>query len=1073
MDRSLRSRPGVWRPPIMERPITAGDVAGFPQRERRETPLPRPSGLRPSGPAFVLVLIALLVLAGDIWISVEHQRHARQEQIEQLEAVGDLQKEKIEHWLELRRDIAWPTEQSLYWGSISIDPGSGELIIPAETITWAESLGRTFDLHEIEIHHAGRSFYRNAQVAIPAVPPSRDEEPGASLDRIWSDAHGNRRMVLRIEPVHAPPGTEVSYAADPDLLLGRILGDWQNRTETAESLIAWRDEAGALRILNASRSFAGPENEIRCISGRALAGEHGLLRGVDYSGVEVTAIARPIEGTDWVLIVKIDDAELAARAAIPKSTSIIALMLIVIALLLLTVFFIMRWRDRQHRRIELEFRTVFQHAPIPMVMTKDGVAVDANDSFCDCFGWTPSEVPGLDRSVFFSTGGRSVAEEATRELVERGVVRHVEIEAARKDGSVFPVEINSRRLLLDDGAVHISFITDLSARVQVQEALRAARDEYRMILEGFPNPIWQSDASGSCIYFNRAWLAFTGRQLDELLGDGWIEDVHPADREDTVARFVTALSRRESFRMEYRLRHHSGSYRWLFDCGTPLTDADGTFAGYVGSCYDIHDERLHARELAESEERFRSVVEKMRDGLAIVDAAGAIEYHNPSLARMLGERLQVRSLPQLVEPEFATSVKEMIATPASGIPSILQMRSTSGEILLIEALAGPIGDGRAVALLRDVTEKRKLQETLERSARMDSLGRISTTLAHEFNNLLMAILPMAEALRYCGNGCGPRAEQIIQAVYRGRAITHDILRFTGTRKTEKRTIELWRLMDAALAEARGVVPQKVRLSIRRDEKDAWVSADAAQLTQALLNLTVNAVQAMPDGGELSIETSVEPGLIAITVRDSGAGISPELQEKVFEPLFTTKSRGTGLGLSVVRQAIEAHGGVVLLSSSPGEGTTFRLELPTARPPAEIPESEPTPASEAARCRLLLVEDDPSVADGLGMMLEMEGHSVEIARSGNQALEILSRTTPDAVVLDVGLPDIDGTEVFARMRASGGDMPVVFSTGHLDRTRLEKVLAEPRVAHLMKPYRAAELLTLIERMVAEETEPALQ
>jgi PAS domain S-box-containing protein len=398
--------------------------------------------------------------------------------------------------------------------------------------------------------------------------------------------------------------------------------------------------------------------------------------------------------------------------------------------------------------------------------------------------------------------------------------------------------------------------------------------------------------------------------------------------------------------------------------------------------------------------------------------------------------------------------------------------------------AAPIVDGDrlvgAVVTFTDLTERRKLELRLEQANRLSSLGRLAATIAHEFNNVLMGIAPFVEVVRRAPSPqkVATSLDHIASSVKRGRRITQDILRFTQPAEPVRAAVAVRAWLNSVAIEARSLLPPQYEVAI--DAQALSVDADANQLHQIFTNLIFNARDAMPEGGTIRLQARRErddarfpfgcveqPSRYAhFSVSDSGSGISAETLRHIFEPLFTTKKNGTGLGLPVTHQVVQRHGGEIFVESSEGAGTTFHIFLPlSTASEAAVPEpASETPQKRAAR-QILLVEDDPTVAAGLTALLEYEGFSVIAATTGNEALDTLRQITPDAVVLDVGLPDMDGQRVYAGIAAMHPMLPVVFSTGHAERGRLEELLVKPNVHYLLKPYEADVLMEALARVMS--------
>ena len=500
------------------------------------------------------------------------------------------------------------------------------------------------------------------------------------------------------------------------------------------------------------------------------------------------------------------------------------------------------------------------------------------------------------------------------------------------------------------------------------------------------------------------------------------------------------------------------------------------------------DEARH--DLAMSEDRFRDVVEGASDIIFMTSVEGYLTALNPAFERTLGYPVVDwlgRSLLEL--SENADHLLELLGemrSPAHGrepLVAEVAVRGASGTVLLELSMTSRVVDGTVVAIrgfARDVTEARRvererrtLEAKLEQANRIAGLGRLAATVAHEFNNVLMGMSPFLDLMRR-GKNVETALKHIGQAVARGRRITEDILRFTRPAEPSRTSMEVAPWLQSVVEEGRSLLPPSVTLDMQVPEEELFVSADPAQLQQVFTNLILNARDAMPHGGEIAIALAHEPvdaklrfalaephRFAHITVRDTGCGMNEEMLRHAFEPLFTTKRNGTGLGLPVALQVVQRHGGELFVESEPGAGTTFHMFLPLSEPPVITRPREVYRHTETTSAKLVvLVEDDPIVAAGLVSLLSMEGAAVRLARTGAEAMLVLRRVTPDLVILDVGLPDMDGTQVFMQLQETIASVPVIFSTGHADRTQIEDLLSRPNVGFLLKPYAHAELVEMM-------------
>lgn len=520
-----------------------------------------------------------------------------------------------------------------------------------------------------------------------------------------------------------------------------------------------------------------------------------------------------------------------------------------------------------------------------------------------------------------------------------------------------------------------------------------------------------------------------------------------------------------------------------------FTDGDAQFLEAVAVIIADAVEREAARaRIIESEQRLRSVIDGASEIIFSVAPDGRILSLNPAWETITGHRAQDwigKHFADLIAEEDKPAIFALFQSIAEDPRSVrvqVRIQGVAGPVLLDASASVRVVNGQPVEIYgfaRDATEEHRLATKLEQAGRLASLGRLAATVAHEFNNVLMGISPYMELLRKekLNDRSASAVDQTLRAVSRGKRITEDILRFAQPAEPVMTSINVGSWIDALAAEAQSVIGSKYKVAVE-SETSLRIAADQHQLHQAFINLVLNARDAMPDGGTITICASrEEPGkkfafgdvphverLAHIVVADTGIGMSAEILDRIFEPLFTTKKTGTGLGLPVTRQVVTRHGGEMYVESRPGTGTRFHLFIPLTGIP-QAAEVVP-PDAQFTKCRkVLLVEDESSVAAGISALLESEGMAVEVVDTGAAVLPALEVSRPDAVVLDIGLPDIEGTRVYEMIAARYPDLPVVFSSGHGDASKLEQYLLNPHVAFLLKPYEIDTLLETLDRVVA--------
>ncbi|HJW92170.1 MAG TPA: response regulator [Thermoanaerobaculia bacterium] len=510
-----------------------------------------------------------------------------------------------------------------------------------------------------------------------------------------------------------------------------------------------------------------------------------------------------------------------------------------------------------------------------------------------------------------------------------------------------------------------------------------------------------------------------------------------------------------------------------------------------GVARDITEREEILRALVESEEHFRSIIENVSDVIAVIEPGGVVRFATPSV-HILGyapHELKGRSIYDFIDPsdapraaQFFASVGQALSLSGGGegLPVERQAESLSytpseavelrfchadGSARLFEVVARNVIRKEQItsiiATARDITDRRKLQTQLQTANRMASLGRLAATVAHEFNNVLMSMQPFAELLqrpKISPDVVLKSAWHIIHLIGRGKRITQDILRFTQPAQPALAPLKVGEWWSTLHPELAGMVADNIEL-VTALEPDLCIMADASQLAQVFVNLLTNARDAMPRGGTVTITARGDKGRVHFSVADTGCGIPNDMLQQIFEPLFTSKPKGTGLGLAITHQVIQRHNGEIQVESTPGGGTTFHIFLPAAEPATDRQEVVRTRAAIRSR-RLLMVEDEPAILEGVVELLRLADLEVSTVTSGEAAVVAVEELEPDVVVLDYGLPGIDGVETCRRIRTRRPYLPVIFSSGHGTQAQLGGDAYDERTRYLQKPFEFAALLDAI-------------
>jgi PAS domain S-box-containing protein len=683
-----------------------------------------------------------------------------------------------------------------------------------------------------------------------------------------------------------------------------------------------------------------------------------------------------------------------------------------------------------------------------------------------------------------------------------------------RDGSllVFPIEVAERVEALlslhnktwppfteqdrELGQVMISLNGEILKTQQAAQAVRDSEARYRLLAENVLDVILTLDSALRVSYVSPSIERLTGRSVEHVLEHG-LEAIATEASSAAVRPVLTQMLEQAASATAPLARTLDVEVRRDGDPGR----AEVTFAvvhgpggpSLLGVARDVTDRWQAQAEVS----RLAQVVEQTADNVIVTDANGVIEYVNPAFERLTGYSREevVGQTPRLLRSGVhgPALYREMWSTIASGGTwrGRLTNRCKDGRLVVEEGAISPIRDGAGtlvgyVSAQHDVTRQTALEARLAQTQKLESIGRLAGGIAHDFNNILVAVLGFVDLLER-----GPLGERqhryvrgIGEAARRAADLTKQILTFSRQGSPERRPLELATVVDEACKLMRAALPAGVELS-EGTSSSALVCANATQLHQVVVNLCTNAGLAMRGrGGLLELDvsevevdasmTEVCPPLVPgrharLTVRDTGCGMSPEVQARIFEPFYTTREQneGTGMGLAVVHGIVADHGGAIAVRSRPAAGSTFEVFLPTV-----IPGAEPTmpaavePAAARRAARVLFVDDDAVQVEIARETLGSLGYRVAGATSGQEALELVRRDPGafDVVVTDAAMPGMSGDQLAQELAAVRADLPIVLCSGFSERAG-ELLGQLPMVRGLLaKPYAREELSAAIQRAV---------
>ncbi|HTY24270.1 MAG TPA: PAS domain S-box protein [Desulfomonilaceae bacterium] len=760
---------------------------------------------------------------------------------------------------------------------------------------------------------------------------------------------------------------------------------------------------------------------------------------------------------------------------------------------------------------EERYRTLVEESFDGVMILKGETLAFSNSRLSKMFGYSKEELSHMKPWMLAHPDYQDLVRTRTaKRLQGKSPPARYEIRFRRKDGSTFDAEMNARVIKVQGEPGVQVWIKDISERKRAEEALRESEKKYRAVFDNAAMGI-NLNRYGHVLEANSAWAKMLGYSQSELRQLTFFGITHPDDV-DVTQQYHDALVRGEadSYRLEKRYIRKDGQVLWADVCVSPIRDEAGQYQATISTIIDISDKK-RAEEAREIErEKFQTLVDNAPFGMVMIGTDDTFKYVNPKFSEIFGYSLQdvpdgrnwfKKAYPdegyrhEVIatwirdKKEYRTGEHEpwtFTVTCADGTKKTVNFRPvqlrTGDYLMSCEDIT---------QALRDEQERGNLRHQLLHAQKMEAIGTLVGGIAHDFNNMLTIILGHAELL-LLENKLDDRSsadlQKIVETAISGAALVQSLLTFSSQADARLQVLNLNREIEKVRGLLSRTISRMISFELKLDEDLADINADMMQIQQVLMNLALNAVDAMPDGGKLTFETKnvtldedycrTHPGIspgnyVFMAVSDNGRGMDDQTIARIFEPFFTTKQRatvkGTGLGLAIVHGIVQGHAGYVSCISEPGRGARFELYFPalTTASEKEVESEVRLPTAENGTQTVLLVDDEELMRDLGERILKSAGYRVITAVNGKEAVDIYRKELGkiSLVILDLIMPEMGGKECLKELLKIDPKVKILIATGYSsghDEDRL--IISALASGFITKPFTISEMLRVVREIL---------
>jgi two-component system cell cycle sensor histidine kinase/response regulator CckA len=753
--------------------------------------------------------------------------------------------------------------------------------------------------------------------------------------------------------------------------------------------------------------------------------------------------------------------------------------------------------DEKIRQLAREHRIIIENANIGIILIRDRKQLWLNDKTAEIFGYPREALVGQTTRLYYPSqeAYEKLGNEAYLVLGQGQLYETVQ-ELIRSDGAHIRVRYNGKAIDPTDmsqGAIWL--LEDITERLLKEDALRDSEEKFRQLAENIADVFWITSPDFKVMHYaSPAYERIWGRSVANLYAkpQQWEEAILPEDRAGVLAALAELSRNAPTVGIKYRIKRPDGSLRWIFDQAYQVRDAAGKVIRIAGITSDITERK----QSEEQNDLLQQTINGHRDSAYWLDAHSRIVYVNDTACRMLGyarEELvgsQVGLINPRATPERLQEVWAKIRAERHLLAETVHRRKDGTEfpVEIMSTFIEVSGNEFICGFAQDITGRKSIEAQLLQAQRMEAVGTLASGIAHDLNNILAPMLMVSGLLkdRLPDEQDQEMLGMLQNEARRGGEIIKQLLTYSRGLAVQRIVVQPRYCFKELIAMLRETFPREIDLRLQL-AGDLWpIFADPTQLHQLAMNLCVNARDAMPRGGHLTIgaanvylpagnvalPASAQPGrYVLIEIADSGHGIPPEIRDQIFDPFFTTKAigKGTGLGLSTVLGIARSHGGFVTVDSTPGQGSVFRVYLPAQPGAGTADTSAPVQAPQAGEGQLILVVDDErNIRESTRIALQRHGFRVEMAVNGEDALVQYRRNRQKIrlVVTDVMMPVMGGVALVRQLRELNSKLPIVITSGLTDETSRAE-LAELDVAEfVLKPLDVSSLLAAVQRGLSD-------